>query len=77
MNASIQATRLAIAIQNIEAQVRRLGGEVSLPSGRGDVATKQVLTLERIAEALGKIEGVAPAPMVKGKGKGKADDGAE
>ncbi len=74
MNASIQATRLAIAIQNIEEQVKRLGGEVKLPSGRGDVATKQVLTLEAIASALGAIELPEPQPAAKAaKPKGKAE----
>jgi len=72
MNASIQATRLAIAIQNIEAQVKRLGGEVSLPSGRGDVATKQVLTLEAIANALSVIEIQQAEPVAEPKPKGKA-----
>lgn len=72
MNASIQATRLAIAIQNIEAQVTRLGGEVSPPSGRGDVATKQVLTLEAIANALSAIEISQPEPAAEPKPKGKA-----
>ena len=72
MNASIQATRLAIAIQNIEAHVKRLGGEVSLPSGRGDVATKQVLTLEAIANALSGIEIQQAEPVAEPKPKGKA-----
>lgn len=66
MNASALATRMAIAIQNIEAEVKRLGGEVSLPSGRsGGVEAKQCLTLEAIAAALRGIgmEEQEPEPV--------------
>ena len=78
MNASALATRTAIAIQNIEAEVARLGVEVKLPSGRADVATKQCLTLEAIAAALRSVEIQAPevesAPV---KSKPKAKRGQE
>ena len=55
MNASILAARTATAIADIEAQVQRLGGELAVPSPRGDAAVQRLQTLEGIAAALAGI----------------------
>lgn len=74
MNASIMATRQAIAIQNIEEQVKRLGGEIVSPSGRGEPGVKQLLLLEAIGNALATIEIPDPQPAAKvAKAKGKGE----
>ncbi len=76
MNATILAERTAKALAEIEAQTRRLGGDLTIAPGRGDAATRQLHTLEAIAAALGGIdapndaaESDAPKSAAKGKGK--------
>lgn len=55
MNATILAARTATAIADIEAQVQRLGGELTVPAPRGDAAVQRLQTLEGIAAALAGI----------------------
>jgi len=76
MNSRIQAERLAKATQAIGEEVRRLGGSLEVPTGRApDPATRHVLTLEAIVEALRGVETPTateetPAkPAAKGKAK--------
>lgn len=57
MNSTILAERQAKAIQSIQAETARLGGEYVQPTGRVDSpATKYTLILEAIAQALAGIE---------------------
>lgn len=81
MNASILAARMATAIATIEKETRRLGGDLTIAPGRGDVAHRQLSTVEAIAAALAAIDSPttppkadAPAtakehPAPKGRGK--------
>lgn len=56
MNSRILAERTALAMQAIQAEVERLGGRYTPPSGSfRDPATKHALTLEAIATALAGI----------------------
>lgn len=56
MNATILAERTAKAVARIEAETRRLGGELTLTPIRGDVAHQQLHTLEAIAAAMVGID---------------------
>lgn len=57
MNQTVLAERQAKAVQAIESETQRLGGELSLPAVRAkDSATAQVLLLEAIVAALAGIE---------------------
>lgn len=56
MNATILAERMAKAVAAIEAETRRLGGELTLTPVRGDVAHQQLHALEIIAGALAGID---------------------
>ena len=57
MNSTILAERQAKAIQAIQAETARLGGEYVQPTNRVDSpATKYTLILEAIAQALAGIE---------------------
>lgn len=57
MNSTILSERQAKAIQSIQAETARLGGEYVQPAGRVDSpATKYTLILEAIAQALAGIE---------------------
>lgn len=58
MNATILAERMAKAVARIEAETRRLGGELTLTPIRGDVAHQQLHTLEAIAAAMVGIDAV-------------------
>lgn len=56
MNSSIQAERLAKAIEAITSETERLGGRFEMPSGRvRDTATKYTLILEAVGAALAAI----------------------
>lgn len=55
MNATILAARTATALAAIEAETRRLGGDLTIAPVRGDAAHRQVHTLEAIATALAGI----------------------
>jgi len=62
MNSTILAERQAKAIQAIQAEVARLGGEYVQPTQRVDSpATKYTLMLEAIANAMAGIN-VEPPP---------------
>lgn len=64
MNSSILAERTAKAMQAIQAEVARLGGVMTPPTGSfRDPATKHALTLEAIAQALKGIGGQESAPL--------------
>ncbi len=57
MNSTILAERQAKAIQAIQAETARLGGEYVQPTQRVDSpATKYTLMLEAIAQALASIK---------------------
>lgn len=56
MNATILAERTAKAVARIEAETRRLGGELTLTPIRGDVVHQQLHTLEAIAAAMVGID---------------------
>lgn len=61
MNSTILAERQAKAIQAIQAETARLGGEYVQPTQRVDSpATKYTLMLEAIAQALASIERELP-----------------
>ena len=61
MNSSIQAERLAKAIEAITVETKRLGGRFEMPAGRfPDPATKYTLILEAVGAALAAI-GAPPA----------------
>lgn len=66
MNATILAERTARAIATIEAETRRLGGDLSIRPSRGDAAHRHLAVLEAVAEALAGIgageAGVREAP---------------
>lgn len=61
MNSTILAERQAKAIQAIQAETARLGGEYVQPTKRVDSpATKYTLMLEAIAQALASIGNELP-----------------
>ncbi len=63
MNSTILAERQAKAIQAIQAETARLGGEYVQPTQRVDSpATKYTLMLEAIAQALASIPTAVPSP---------------
>lgn len=63
MNSTILAERQAKAIQAIQAETARLGGEYVQPTQRVDSpATKYTLMLEAIAQALASIKDREPSP---------------
>lgn len=55
MNQGILAARTQRAFASIENEVRRLGGDLTITTTRGDAAHRQLHTLEAIAAALGGI----------------------
>ena len=55
MNQGILAARTQEAFASIENEVRRLGGDLTITTTRGDAAHRQLHTLEAIAAALGGI----------------------
>lgn len=61
MNATILAERTSKALTTIEAETRRLGGRLIIPS-RGDTAHRHLFTLEAIAAALAGIGGEPAGP---------------
>ena len=64
MNSTILAERQAKAIQAIQAETARLGGEYVQPTQRVDSpATKYTLMLEAIAQALASI-GAVQSPVL-------------
>jgi hypothetical protein len=65
MNSTILAERQAKAIQAIQTETSRLGGEYIPPTQRVDSpATKYTLILEAVANALAGIELTPPEPPV-------------
>lgn len=58
MNATILAERTSKALTTIEAETRRLGGRLIIPS-RGDTAHRHLFMLEAVADALAGIPGPA------------------
>jgi hypothetical protein len=62
MNATILAERTAKAIAAVEAETRRLGGQLTLPSTRGDTAHRHLFMLEAIGAALAGIGGEPAGP---------------
>lgn len=63
MNSTVIAERQAIAIQAIQRETARLGGEFALPGYRASSpAAKYVLILEAVAQALSEIGQVLPTP---------------
>lgn len=65
MNASILAERTAKALAAIEAETRRLGGELTITPSRGDAAHRNLLTLEAIAAALGGVGNAAAGSVAE------------
>ena len=62
MNQTILAARTAKAVERLEAEIGRLGGRLQVtPVRTPNPATRYVLVLEAIAEALAQIE-IAPPP---------------
>lgn len=55
MNATILAERTAKATTAVEAETRRLGGQLTIPSTRGDAAHRHLFMLEAVAAALAGI----------------------
>lgn len=62
MNQGILAARTQEAFASIENEVRRLGGDLTITTTRGDAAHRQLHTLEAIAAALGGIGGEPAGP---------------
>ena len=58
MNAGILAARQQAALERIESETRRLGGDLSIPAVRADAATRHLLTLEAIGAALAGLDSV-------------------
>lgn len=59
MNATILAERTSKALTTIETETRRLGGQLTMPSTRGDTAHRHLFMLEAVADALAGIPGPA------------------